>query len=74
MPKINPLTSSERLDKQITVQLVGRMKTEKVNSEKMASMMGVSLKTFYRKRDNPEMLTLRDIRAIKEVFPDMRIE
>ena len=74
MPRIRPLTETERKNQSVTIQLVGRMKVEKVPGEKMAALMGVSLRTFYRKRDNPECLTLKDIRTIRQIFPGIEIE
>lgn len=74
MPKVIPLTENERKDKAIRDSLMGRMKDEKISCERLASMLGVSLNTFYRHRDDPEKITLRERRILAQIFPDLTIE
>ena len=74
MPKVKPLTESERKDKTIKAQLIGLMKVEKIAPSEMAETLGISLNTFYRHRNEPERLTLREIRIIQNKFPGMKIE
>ena len=74
MPKTKQQIDNDRKDKFIREQLYGKMKTQKVSSEYLASMLGMSLRTFYRMRNEPERMTVRDIRIIREVFPDFRVE
>lgn len=74
MPKVKPLTESERKDKTIKAQLIGLMKVEKIAPAEMAETLGISLNTFYRHRNEPERLTLREIRIIQNKFPGMKIE
>ena len=74
MPKAKPLTESERKDKTIKAQLIGLMKVEKIAPAEMAETLGISLNTFYRHRNEPERLTLREIRIIQNKFPGMKIE
>ena len=50
------------------------MKVEGLTARDMADKFGVSLNTFYRHRDNPEMLTLREIRIIQQTFPEIVIQ
>ena len=73
MPKLKG-TENDRKDISIRVQIIGKMKAAKINSERMAEMMGISLHTFYRHRDEPEKLTLRELRILREVFPDIVIQ
>jgi hypothetical protein len=50
------------------------MKAEHMSHERLAKMMGISLMTLYRKRDEPEKLTLKEIRILQEIFPGIVIE
>ena len=74
MPKVKPLTENERRNKTIKAQLIGLMKVEGLTSQNMADRLGISLNTFYRHRDNPEKLTLREQRILIETFPELVIE
>lgn len=74
MPKVKPLTENERRDKTIKAQLIGLMKVEGLTAQNMADRIGISLNTFYRHRDNPEKLTLREQRILIETFPELVIE
>ena len=73
MPSVKPLTETERKNNSLREQIIGKMKTAKISSEVMAERMGVSLNTFYRHRDSPDKLTLRELRILMEVFPDIVI-
>lgn len=73
MPKVKPLTESERKDKTIKAQLIGLMKVDGITAIDMAARLGVSLNTFYRHRDNPECMTLKEIRIIQQTFPEIVI-
>lgn len=74
MPKVKPLTENERRDKTIKAQLIGLMKVEGLTAQNMADRLGISMNTFYRHRDNPEKLTLREQRILIETFPELVIE
>ena len=74
MPKTTPQSDNDCKDRMLREQLYGKMKAQKVSSEYLASMLGMSLKTFYRIRTEPWRMTVRDIRIIREVFPDFQIE
>lgn len=74
MPKVKPMTENERRDKTIKAQLIGLMKVEGLTAQNMADRLGISLNTFYRHRDNPEKLTLREQRILIETFPELVIE
>ena len=74
MPKTATQAENDRKDRFIREQLYGKMKAGNISSERMADMLGMSLKTFYRLRNEPWRMTVRDIRIIREVFPDFRVE
>lgn len=74
MPKVKPLTENDRRNKAFTAQLTGLMKVDGITAIDMAARLGVSLNTFYRHRDNPEKLTLREQRILVETFPELVIE
>lgn len=73
MPKVKPMTENERRDKTIKAQLIGLMKVEGLTAQNMADRLGISLNTFYRHRDNPECMTLKEIRIIQQTFPEIVI-
>jgi hypothetical protein len=73
MPR-RSLSENELKDMAIREQLIGKMRTNKISSEQMADMLGISLNTFYRHRDEPEKLSLRELRIIADIFPDIVIE
>lgn len=74
MPKTSAQTENDRKDRFIREQLYGKMKARNISSERMADEMGISLRTFYRLRNEPERMTVRDLRNIQRVFPDFRVE
>ena len=74
MPRSQQQIENDCKDRAIREQLYGKMKAQKVSSEYLASMLGMSLKTFYRLRTEPWRMTVRDIRIIREVFPDFQVE
>ena len=74
MQKTPQQIENDRKDKFIREQLYGKMKARNISSERMADEMGISLRTFYRLRNEPERMTVRDLRNIQRVFPDFRIE
>lgn len=74
MPKVKPLTENERLDKAIAEQVSGKMHTARMSRQDMAFALGISVPTLYRRMDNPEELTLREIRIIRRMFPGVEIE
>jgi len=73
MPKLKESENAHK-DMAIREQLIGKMRTNKISSEQMADMLGISLNTFYRHRDEPEKLSLRELRIIADIFPDIVIE
>lgn len=74
MPRTPQQIENDRKDKFIREQLYGKMKARNISSERMADEMGISLRTFYRLRNEPWRMTVRDIRIIREVFPEFRVE
>lgn len=74
MPKTATQAENDRKDRFIREQLYGKMKARNISSERMADEMGISLRTFYRLRNEPERMTVRDLRNIQRVFPDFRVE
>ena len=73
MPKVKPLTENDRRNKAFTAQLTGLMKVGGITAIDMAERLGVSLNTFYRHRDHPERMTLKEIRIIQQTFPEIVI-
>lgn len=74
MPKLRPLTESERLDAAVQKQIYGEMKVARMNTDDVASRIGVTRNTLYRRIKSPETFTLREIRELKKVFPGVVIE
>lgn len=74
MPKVKPLTENQRRDRDFQEQLVGKMKSHRITYAKLADALGCSVNSLYRRRDNPETLTLREIRILTQIFPDLQIQ
>lgn len=74
MPRVKPLTENERRDERFQDQLSGQMKVKKISCSRLARLLGVSVKTLQRHRDHPENMTLREIRILREIFPEITIE
>ena len=74
MPKIIPLTNADKRNRAIQGQLVTMMKANHVTWDRLAKMLGISLMTMYRKRDDPERFTLKEVRRLQEIFPEIKIE
>ena len=74
MPKVKPLTESERRDAALTEQLWGKMKNAKLSGEEVAKMLGIGKNTFYRRIKHPEDFTLGEIRTLQKIFPGIQIE
>ena len=74
MPRIKPLTENARYDMAFRKQLIGMMKAEGISYKGLARILGISINTLYKRRDEPETLTLREQRIIKKYLPGIRIE
>lgn len=74
MPRIRPLTEDAKKDRAFQEQLVGKMKAEGISYGQLARMLGISVNTLYKRRDEPETLTLREQRIIRKQFPGIEIE
>ena len=74
MPRVNPLTENERLNKQFRISLMAHMAADNISYERLAEMIGISLNTLYRRRDDPGKLTMQERRILKKIFPGIEIE
>lgn len=74
MPRTKPLTDNARMDDSFRRQLVGAMKAERIGYRELAGVLGVSVNTLYRRRDEPETITLKERRLLLKIFPDLKIE
>ena len=74
MPKLRPLTENERRDAAIKKQIYGEMRVAHMDSGAVADAIGIARNTMYRRMKSPETLTLREIRAIRKLFPEVVIE
>jgi DNA-binding NtrC family response regulator len=74
MPRIRPLTENERKDRAFQEHLHGAMKAARITYGQLAQILGISVNTLYRKRDNPETLTLREVRILEDTLPGIVIE
>ena len=74
MPKVKPLTENERKDKAIIEQIAGKMKANRITRKAMADALGISVLTLYRRLENPDTLTLREIRIMEKVLPGLAVK
>ena len=74
MPRVRSLTETDRKNQHVTAQITGMMKAQHIKQTDLADMMHCHKHTIYRRITNPEMLTLAEIRRLKEIFPELVIE
>ena len=74
MPRVRPLTENARKDKAFREQLMGEMKANRMTYDRVAEILCISVNTLYRRRDEPETLTLREKRILEDTFPGIVIQ
>lgn len=73
MPRVKPLTEQERKNRNLREQLVGGMKNENLTYKSVAEALGISVQTFYRRIENPETLTMKEIWGLQKLLPDLTV-
>ena len=73
MPRVKPLTEQERKNRNLREQLVGGMKNENLTYKSVAESLGISVQTFYRRIENPETLTMKEIWGLQKLIPDLTV-
>ena len=73
MPKIKPLTDQERKSRSLRGRIVGEMRNENLTYKRVAEILGVSVHTVYRRIENPETLTLREVWKLEQAMPGLEI-
>jgi DNA invertase Pin-like site-specific DNA recombinase len=73
MPRVKPLTEQERKNRNLREQLVGGMKNENLTYKSVAESLGISVQTFYRRIENPETLTMKEIWGLQKLLPDLTV-
>ena len=74
MPKVKPITENERKNLAIIEQIAGKMKANRVTHKALASALGVSMPTLYRRLEKPDTLTVKEVRIITKILPGVTIE
>ena len=74
MPKVKPLTETERKNLAIIEQVEGKMKAYRITHREMAAALGISVPTLYRRIAKPDDLTIREVRIITKMLPGIAIE
>ena len=74
MPRVRPLTETDRKNQHVTAQITGMMKAQHIKQTELAAIIHCCPSTVYRRITNPETLTLAEIRRLKEIFPELVIE
>lgn len=74
MPKVKPLTENERKNRAIVEQVEGKMKLNKITHKAMAAALGISIPTLYRRLDEPDSLTIREVRIMTKLLPGLSVE
>lgn len=72
--KVPVKQTSASKDEAFMVQLNGIMTAKKMGCQEVANALGISLQTFYRRRETPSTFTLGEIRALREIFPSIEIK
>lgn len=74
MPKVKPLTENERKNRAIVEQVEGKMKLHRITHKAMAAALGISIPTLYRRLDEPDTLTIREVRIMMKLLPGLSVE
>lgn len=74
MPRVRPLTETDRKNQHVAAQITGMMKAQHIKQADLADMMHCHKHTIYRRINSPETLTLAEIRMLKKIFPDLIVE
>ena len=56
---------------QFKKELWGEMKANDVSAEYLAEALGITKRTLYQKRKEPERFTVRELLILQDVFPNM---
>ena len=49
------------------------MKNENLTYKSVAESLGISVQTFYRRIENPETLTMKEIWGLQKLLPDLTV-
>ena len=74
MPRVKPLTENDRKNRTLRGELMGNMRQERMTFQQLADLLGISDSTLHRRMENPDGFTLKEIRKIRALFPEIRIE
>ena len=74
MPRVKPLTESERKGKAFLQQLYGAMKAHGTTQDRLAKALGISGRTLSRRMNNPDTFTLGEIYTLQKIFPSIEIK
>lgn len=73
MPRVKKLTEMERDNAKVRGALVGKMAEYGYSRKRMADTLGMSINTFRTRVQNPDTLTLGEIRRLKRMMPGLEI-
>lgn len=74
MPRVRPLTETERKNEALVSQIWGCMKVQGFSGETVAEYISIGKNTFYRRMKDPSSFTLGELRSLKKIFPTLNIE
>lgn len=73
MPKIRPLTETDRKNIVLVAEIARGMAYYKKKNEEMAEALGMSNTTWARRKKYPGTFTLEELRKIKNMLPGTEI-
>lgn len=73
MPRVKPLTETERKNRALLGMIAMGMANEGKTNEEMAKSMGMSYGTWMRRKRTPEEFTVRELRKMKAILPGIEI-
>lgn len=74
MPRIKPLTESERKDAAVRGELAKFQAELKKDNESVAAYLGITPRTYTSRKKNPSTFTLHETRLLRRLFPGIQIE
>lgn len=74
MPRIKPLTESDRKNAAVRGELAKFQAELKKDNDAVAAYLGITVRTYTNRKNNPSTFTLEEQRRLKRLFPGIVIE
>lgn len=69
MPRVKPLTETDRRNALVRKELDSYTAEQQMDDKHLADLLGISLSTLYNRKNNPSSFKLGEIRKPEKLFP-----